>query len=331
MSYPKGNFYTENGQQIIDDVAFLNSTINSASMISSAVVPTSSLKAIKGALCTCTLAGSVGLYINKGTYDSPTWTQLNGIDIGNSFLAFSLPNQVGTATINQTAHTISIVVAGALTGIAATFTVSTDATVKIEEVSQVSGETTNDFDSPLTYTVTSEKGVAQEWVITAALETYDLSRDETNGTVVVSVDGSPVEDGSGVLTFGDVATITGTADEQHTTSTLTVNGESFVSGETVTVSKNIDIVYVATANEYTVTNTLTNITSDGELAATYGVDYEATLTATSGTLPETITITINDIEVTVDTEYTYNSTTGDIVISGQYIVGNVVITASAVI
>jgi hypothetical protein len=331
MSYPKGNFYTENSQQIIDDVVFLNSTINSASMISSAVVPTSSVKAIKGALCVCTLAGSIGLYLNKGTYDSPTWTQLNGIDIGNSFLAFSLPNQVGTATINQTAHTILVTVAGSLTGIAATFTVSTDATVKIGEVSQVSGITTNNFNSSSTYTITSEKGVAQDWVITAALETYDLSRDETNGTVVVSIDGSPVEDGSDVLTYGDVATITATADEQHTSSTLTVNGEAFVSGETLTVSENVAIVYVATANEYIVTNTLTNITSDGELTATYGVDYEATLTATSGTLPTAITITINDVEVTVDTEYTYNSTTGDIVISGQYVVGNVVVTASAVI
>lgn len=65
-----------------------------------------------------------------------------------------------TATINDTAKTVSITVPYyvTLTGLKASFTVSDGATVSVNGTAQTSGQTVNDFSSPLSYTVRAEDG-----------------------------------------------------------------------------------------------------------------------------------------------------------------------------
>lgn len=82
---------------------------------------------------------------------------------------------------------------------------------------------------------------------TTALKTFDLTQTVgENCSLSCTVGGESVSAGTGVLTYGDVLTITASASEGYTVSTLTVNGETFTSGNTLTVSSNVAIVVEAT-------------------------------------------------------------------------------------
>lgn len=83
--------------------------------------------------------------------------------------------------------------------------------------------------------------------VTTALKTFNLTITQgENTTVTVTKGGVEVEAGTGVISYGDVLTISATAGEGYTLSTLTVDGNDFVSGQTVTVSANVVIVSEAT-------------------------------------------------------------------------------------
>ena len=82
---------------------------------------------------------------------------------------------------------------------------------------------------------------------------------------------------------------------------------------------------------FTVTNTLTHIASNGATTATAGTDYTATLTAASNySLPSAISVVVGTKTLTVNLDYTYNSTTGALVIDGEDVLANIVITAAGV-
>jgi len=93
------------------------------------------------------------------------------IDNGNSFLSYGITGQEGTTTINNTNHTIALSMpyGTVVTALKAIFTISKDASVVVGSTAQVSGVTANDFTSDVTYTVTSETGVAQDWVVTVTI------------------------------------------------------------------------------------------------------------------------------------------------------------------
>lgn len=84
-----------------------------------------------------------------------------------------------------------------------------------------------------------------EIVATATLKTFDLGRTATECTISVTKGGEAVLDGEGALSYGDEITITATAEEGKEMTTLTVNGEAFTSGETLTVSGDITIIGTA--------------------------------------------------------------------------------------
>ncbi|WP_236519185.1 cadherin-like beta sandwich domain-containing protein [Sandaracinus amylolyticus] len=94
------------------------------------------------------------------------------------------PDAVGD--IDETAHTVTVFVPGDadLTELAATFTATSSATVRVGDVEQVSGTTTNDFSSDVIYTVVAEDGSEQDYTVSveqgasslAALSALTLSR-----------------------------------------------------------------------------------------------------------------------------------------------------------
>lgn len=104
------------------------------------------------------------------------------IDVGNRFLSFSVPNQVGESVIDNANGTISAVVTTPTTSLVATFTVSADATVKVGTTIQVSGVTSNNFSSPVTYSVVSEKGVAKQYVVTILQQLPTPTNPSISGT-----------------------------------------------------------------------------------------------------------------------------------------------------
>jgi len=93
----------------------------------------------------------------------------------NAFVTFSLPGQI-SSVINQGAHTIVVTMPFGIkldSLVTALFTISPSATIKIGTVNQVSGQTLNNFSSPITYTITAENGTQiQDWTVTADYETY---------------------------------------------------------------------------------------------------------------------------------------------------------------
>ncbi len=88
------------------------------------------------------------------------------------FLAYSFPEISGSATIDTGAHTVAVnVVNGTtVTALIATFIGSGLAVVDVSDVVQVSGTTSNNFATPVTYTITAADGsTEQDWIVTVTV------------------------------------------------------------------------------------------------------------------------------------------------------------------
>ena len=100
---------------------------------------------------------------------------------------------------------------------------------------KVNGE---NFTSGNTITVTTDLSV----VAVAELEKFDLAVDvDDHSSVTITRGGVAVQAGTDVISYGDVLTITASASEGYTVSSLTVNDDSFVSGQTYTVSGDVEV------------------------------------------------------------------------------------------
>lgn len=87
---------------------------------------------------------------------------------GNAITAFALTSPAASGIIDATARTVTVLVPATtpLTALVPTFTLSPFATAKVGNAAQTSGTTANDFTNAVTYVVTSQSGVAQNWVVT---------------------------------------------------------------------------------------------------------------------------------------------------------------------
>ena len=93
----------------------------------------------------------------------------NGTEQEANIVTFTFAGIDGTATIDKTAHTVTAKAKETtdLTAIKAEFTLSKNATAKVGSTTQVSGQTTNDFISPVIYKVTSGDGeTINNWTVT---------------------------------------------------------------------------------------------------------------------------------------------------------------------
>ena len=102
------------------------------------------------------------------------------------------------------------------------------------------------------YTSGTEITVDTDIAVTviSTLNTYDLSvTADEHCSVAVTKGGQAVTAGEDAISYGDVLTITATADEDYQIATLTVNGDAFTSGDTVTVSGNVAVVATSDAVE----------------------------------------------------------------------------------
>ena len=102
------------------------------------------------------------------------------------------------------------------------------------------------------YTSGTEITVDTDIAVTviSTLNTYDLSvTADEHCTIAVTKGGEAVTAGEDAISYGDVLTITATAEEDYQIATLTVNGDAFTSGNTVTVSGNVTVVATSEAVE----------------------------------------------------------------------------------
>lgn len=101
------------------------------------------------------------------------WSDEGSITLSiNDFVTFTIPKQVGASVIDAEAHTIAVTMPAltTVTALVASFTTSAGATVAVGETEQVSGETENDFTSPVVYAVTSQEGdETEDWTVTVTV------------------------------------------------------------------------------------------------------------------------------------------------------------------
>lgn len=118
-----------------------------------------------------------------------------------------------------------------------------------------------------------------------------------------------------------------TITEGGTDVTSSVYSEGKITFEKVT--GNVVITASSIGEEFTITNILTNITSDGASVISYGRTYAATLTASTGyNLPLTVNVTMGG-RTLLTSEYTYDSTSGTLSIPN--VKGNIELTASGLL
>lgn len=119
----------------------------------------------------------------------------------------------------------------------------------------------------------------------------------------------------------------------NTTYTITMDSYNAYNGETGTKNTSATALYYKALDTYTVTNDLTNISSDGRSgahAAAYNIAYTATLSVSAGySLPTTITVKRGSTNITASC--TYDSSTGALTIpAAQMTGGDITITAAGV-
>ncbi len=101
-------------------------------------------------------------------------------------ISFSFAEETVPANINPVELTVDTEVAYGtdLTNLTADFTLLKDATARVGEVLQVSGETENDFSKPVTYTVIAEDGSSNDWVVSVELGSIPVKSIELNATEI---------------------------------------------------------------------------------------------------------------------------------------------------
>lgn len=140
------------------------------------------------------------------------------------------------------------------------------------------------------------------------------------------VGGSSAQDGS-TSTYSKGSLSNGT------TYTITMDAYNSYNGSTGTKLTASQTLYYKAYNTYSVTNTLTNISSSGrsgDNAVAHGVGYETTLSVGTGyNLPTSVTVECGESTLTGGgTNYSYNSSTGALNINDASVTGNITIIAS---
>ncbi len=254
-----------------------------------------------------------------------------------TYTTFSIP----TYTVSAAASTAGYgtVSAASVTGVAcgtsisaSTNTLSVGATNVTATPASATAEYTYAFDNwtwtPAGATVTSNVTATANFTRTP--KNYDLTWNLGGGTTTSA--------GTGIASGVSANTTTSQAFGTDLSAPTVTKANYTFSAWSPTVASTMpaeDVEYTATwtANQYSVTHSLTNMSttsgSTGANAATYGTNYSAVLDVDDGyTLPATITVTAGATDITANC--TWNSSTGAVSIPGSYITGNITITAAGV-
>ena len=174
--------------------------------------------------------------------------------------AYSIDNSAGTITGNNIAVTLPF--GTNPSALVATF-VTTGASVKVGNTTQVSGTTPNDFTNPVTYTVIAADGSTQDYTISVT-----IAPATAKAITAYSIDNS-----AGTITGNNIAvTLPFGTNPSALVATFVTTGESVKVGNTIQVSG-------TTPNDFTNPVTYTVIAADGTTQ-----DYTVVITTLSPTL-----------------------------------------------
>ncbi len=124
------------------------------------------------------------------------------------------------------------------------------------------------------------------------------------------------------LNVGGIYLTWGQYNWDRDTQQLTIYGQ-YINGNIVIIAEAV--------TGYEVHFNGTNVSSDGKGVAFGATDYTAKLTADDGyILPETIVVTVDGTVIESGVEYTYDSVTGELTISGNYLYSDVNIIAEGI-
>jgi hypothetical protein len=199
---------------------------------------------------------------SKSSVTSKT-VSVTGVASGKAITSFGFANPQAVGTINESAKTISVTVPNGtnVTALVAIFT-TTGASVKVNNVTQVSGTTAIDFTSPVSYLVTAGDSSTVTYTVTVTVASASGKQitsfgfanpqvtgviDETNKVIFVTV-----PSGTNVTALAASFTTTGAS--------VKVNNVTQVSG-TTTNNFSSPVSYLVTASDsstvsYTVTVTV---------------------------------------------------------------------------
>ncbi|MEW5846700.1 MAG: DUF5018 domain-containing protein [Bacteroidota bacterium] len=198
--------------------------------------------------------------VTKKTYTITLNTTLSS---EKAILSYSINGVNGT--IDPVNHTVTLTLPYGTdrSNLVATFTLSAAATAKVGATVQVSGTTSNDFTSPVTYTVTAEDGSTQDWVVTVNLAAASTEKD--------------------ILTFTIAGQVSSTIDAVAGTVTVVMPFGTNVTSLTPTI----------TISQYATIDPASGVAQDFTNPVTYTVTAQDNSTKTW-----TVTVTVQDIPLT---------------------------------
>ena len=177
-----------------------------------------------------------------------------------AILSYSIDNLAGTITGNNIAVTLPF--ATNPSALVATF-VTTGASVKVGNTTQVSGTTPNDFTNPVTYTVIAADGSTQDYTISVTIAPATAK----------AITAYSIDNLAGTITGNNIAvTLPFATNPSALVATFVTTGESVKVGNTIQVSG-------TTPNDFTNPVTYTVIAADGTTQ-----DYTVVITTLSPTL-----------------------------------------------
>ena len=177
-----------------------------------------------------------------------------------AILSYSIDNLAGTITGNNIAVTLPF--ATNPSALVATF-VTTGASVKVGNTTQVSGTTPNDFTNPVTYTVIAADGSTQDYTISVTIAPATAK----------AITAYSIDNLAGTITGNNIAvTLPFGTNPSALVATFVTTGESVKVGNTIQVSG-------TTPNDFTNPVTYTVIAADGTTQ-----DYTVVITTLSPTL-----------------------------------------------
>ena len=195
-----------------------------------------------------------------------------------------------------------------------------------------------------TITIPGDK-ITDEVSISGAGTPETPSPDPATHTVTATAgdNGSITPAGDSVVNEGDSQAYTITPDEGYEIDSVVVNGTALSGAERDAVVANASYTFdniqddssisvTFRAKKYDVAITATNLSfpadDAGASRATHGADYSTTLTPEAGfKLPTTITVKVGGSELAAGS-YTYDPATGQVVVPGSLVTGNIEIIAT---
>lgn len=225
-----------------------------------------------------------------------TYTVTAALNSAKAITAFTIANQIGETTINESAHTITVNMPYGTNpaALVASFT-TTGSSVAIGTTTQASGVTANNFTSPVTYIVTAANSTTQNYVVTVnvaanpakAITAFSFASPPATGVIDENAKTIAITVPFGTSKTALVASFTTTGYSVKvgtTTQTTGVTANNFTNPVTYTVT-----AADATTQTYVVTVTVAANTAKAITA------FDLTSPATTGVINEgahTISLTV---------------------------------------